>query len=127
MPLLQTNLPPLPRSPDSPVLWIRLDPEFSVVRETVVEQPDYQWQFQLRHERDVASQTEAVDALVRFPSPASRSALTDVLENEQCFYRVRIRAAHALAKVRVREGAEWRAPWWVRLFGFGVFFGGVLT
>ncbi|KAF0292861.1 Transcription initiation factor TFIID subunit 2 [Amphibalanus amphitrite] len=93
--------------PDSPVLWIRLDPEFSVVRETVVEQPDYQWQFQLRHERDVASQIEAVDALVRYPSPASRSALTDVLENEQCYYRVRIRAAHALAKVANALVSSW--------------------
>jgi hypothetical protein len=29
-----------------------------------------------RHERDVTAQTEAVYALERFPSPATRSALT---------------------------------------------------
>lgn len=85
--------------PDSPVLWIRLDPEFSVIREVTVEQPDYQWQYQLRHERDVTAQLEAVEALARYPSQNSRQALADMLENEQCFYRVRCRCALALASV----------------------------
>lgn len=50
---------------DSPVLWIRLDPEMTLLRSVVIEQPDYQWQFQLRHERDVTAQMEAITALER--------------------------------------------------------------
>lgn len=51
---------------DSPVLWIRLDPDMTLLRSVVIEQPDYQWQFQLRHERDVTAQMEAITALERY-------------------------------------------------------------
>lgn len=84
---------------DSPVLWIRLDPEMTLLRSAVIEQPDYQWQYQLRHERDVTAQMEAITALERYPTPPTRLALTDTIENEQCFYKVRCRAAHCLTKV----------------------------
>ncbi|XP_026465105.1 LOW QUALITY PROTEIN: transcription initiation factor TFIID subunit 2-like, partial [Ctenocephalides felis] len=71
---------------DSPVLWIRLDPEMTfLLRSTQIDQPDYQWQYQLRHERDVIAQMEAIDALERYPTPASRMALTVTIENEQAF------------------------------------------
>lgn len=86
-------------SSDSPVLWIRLDPEMSLLRSTVISQPDYQWQYQLRHERDVTAQSEAIDALHNYPEPATRKALTDVIENEQTFYKIRCRAANCLTKV----------------------------
>lgn len=43
-------------SADSPVLWIRLDPDMSLLRAVEISQPDYQWQYQLRHERDVTAQ-----------------------------------------------------------------------
>ena len=48
---------------DSPVLWLRLDPELSMMRSVTVHQPDNQWQYQLRHERDVTAQTDAIAAL----------------------------------------------------------------
>ena len=48
---------------DSPVLWMRLDPQMSLMRSVLVEQPDNQWQYQLRHERDVTAQTDAINAL----------------------------------------------------------------
>ena len=32
-------------------------------------QPDFQWQYQLRHERDVTAQVEAVRALERYATP----------------------------------------------------------
>ena len=32
---------------DSPVLWIRLDPDFTLIRSVDVEQPDFQWQYQV--------------------------------------------------------------------------------
>ena len=66
-------------------------------RSVDIEQPDFQWQYQLRHERDVTAQTEAVYALERFPTPATRAALTHIIENENCFYRVRCRATHCTA------------------------------
>ncbi|KAH9636821.1 hypothetical protein HF086_017024 [Spodoptera exigua] len=68
--------------------------------DTVISQPDYQWQYQLRHERDVTAQSEAIDALHNYPEPATRKALTDVIENEQTYYKIRCRAAHCLTKRR---------------------------
>lgn len=84
---------------DSPVLWVRLDPEISLLRSTIISQPDYQWQYQLRHERDVTAQREAIQALHSFSEPATRKALTDTIENEQAFYKIRCKAAHCLTKV----------------------------
>lgn len=95
---------------DSPVLWIRLDPDFTLIRSVTIEQPDFQWQYQLRHERDVTAQTEAVYALERFPSPATRSALTDTIKNEQCFYKVRCRATTCLTKVANAMATSWEGP-----------------
>jgi transcription initiation factor TFIID subunit 2 len=73
----------------------------TLLRSTFIEQPDYQWQYQLRHERDVTAQMEAISALERYPTPATRLALTDTIENEQAYYKVRCRAAHCLTKVCV--------------------------
>lgn len=72
-----------------------------LMRDLNIEQPDFQWQFQLRHERDVTAQLEAIRALEKYPTPATRLALTDTIENEQCFYKVRCQAAHCLTKVCV--------------------------
>ncbi|XP_025837308.1 transcription initiation factor TFIID subunit 2 isoform X2 [Agrilus planipennis] len=95
---------------DSPVLWIRLDPEMTLLRYVVIEQPDFQWQFQLRHERDVTAQIEAINALERYPTPATRLALTDTIENEQCYYKVRCKAAHCLTKVANAMVSNWAGP-----------------
>ncbi|KAF7285639.1 hypothetical protein GWI33_010292 [Rhynchophorus ferrugineus] len=95
---------------DSPVLWIRLDPEMTLLRSVVIEQPDYQWQYQLRHERDVTAQIEAITALERYPTPPTRAALTHTIENEQCYYKVRCRAAHCLTKVANAMVASWAGP-----------------
>lgn len=84
---------------DSPVLWIRLDPEMIISRSVVIEQPDFQWQFQLRHERDVTAQFEAIGALRKYPTAATRLALTDTIENNNCFYKVRCQAAYCLKDV----------------------------
>ncbi|KAJ4440026.1 Transcription initiation factor TFIID subunit 2, partial [Periplaneta americana] len=95
---------------DSPVLWLRLDPDMTLLRSTFIEQPDYQWQYQLRHERDVTAQMEAINALERYPTPATRLALTDTIENEQAYYKVRCRAAHCLTKVANAMVANWAGP-----------------
>ncbi|PWA22538.1 hypothetical protein CCH79_00018170 [Gambusia affinis] len=83
---------------DSPLLWIRIDPDMSILRKVEFEQADFMWQYQLRYERDVVAQEEAITALEKFPTPASRLALTDILEQEQCFYKVRMQACFCLAK-----------------------------
>lgn len=71
----------------------------TLLRAVQIEQPDYQWQYQLRHERDVTAQLEAIEALQNHATPATRLALTDTIENEHCYYKVRLRAAHCLTKV----------------------------
>lgn len=94
---------------ESPVLWIRLDPEMTLMRHVNCEQPDFQWQFQLRHERDVCAQLDAIVALEKYPTSASRSALTDVIETESCFYEVRCEAAKCLTKV-ANSMPSWQGP-----------------
>uniref|UniRef100_A0A6I8S9I2 Transcription initiation factor TFIID subunit 2 n=1 Tax=Xenopus tropicalis TaxID=8364 RepID=A0A6I8S9I2_XENTR len=95
---------------DSPLLWIRIDPDMSVLRKVEFEQADFMWQYQLRYERDVVAQEEAILALETFPTPASRLALTDILEQEQCFYRVRMMACFCLAKIANSMVSTWTGP-----------------
>ncbi|XP_017861998.1 PREDICTED: transcription initiation factor TFIID subunit 2 [Drosophila arizonae] len=95
---------------DSPVLWIRLDPEMILLRDLIIEQPDFQWQYQLRHERDVTAQFQAIQALQKYPTNATRLALTDTIESEHCFYKVRCQAAHSLTKVANQMVASWSGP-----------------
>ncbi|EDW93975.2 transcription initiation factor TFIID subunit 2 [Drosophila yakuba] len=95
---------------DSPVLWIRLDPEMILLRDLIIEQPDFQWQYQLRHERDVTAQFQAIQALQKYPTNATRLALTDTIESERCFYKVRCEAAHSLTKVANQMVASWSGP-----------------
>jgi len=44
---------------------------------------------------------QALKALEQYPTPKSRQALTSTIENEKCFYSIRIDAARSLAKVSV--------------------------
>ncbi|XP_041045460.1 transcription initiation factor TFIID subunit 2 isoform X5 [Carcharodon carcharias] len=95
---------------DSPLLWIRIDPDMSVLRKVEFEQADFMWQYQLRFERDVVAQEESIHALEKFPTPASRLALTDILEQEQCFYKVRMHACFRLAKIANAMVNTWTGP-----------------
>ncbi|KAI5692503.1 hypothetical protein M8J75_006977, partial [Diaphorina citri] len=95
---------------DSPVLWIRLDPEMTIIRSVVIEQPDYQWQYQLRHERDVTAQFDAIRALERFPTTTTRLALTDTIESERAYVQVRCKAAQALTKIANAMVTTWSGP-----------------
>jgi len=90
--------------PDSPLLWLRFDPELVTAGRVRLQQPDYQWQLMLRHERDVLAQLLAARLLPHFPTPHSRLALGAVLRPAADpapapFHRVRQHAAHALALV----------------------------
>ena len=84
---------------DSPVLWIRVDADMRILRELKFEQPDTHWALQLRHERDVCAQLDAVDALSQYANLNTKACLTTMLENGECFYRVRVKAASALSQV----------------------------
>lgn len=81
-----------------------------IARSVVIEQPDFQWQFQLRHERDVTAQLDAIAALEKFATPDTRRALTDTIESSHCFYSVRCKAAHCLKKVATAMVTTWQGP-----------------
>lgn len=81
------------------MLWIRLDPEMILLRDLNIEQPDFQWQFQLKHERDVTAQFEAIKALEKYPTTSTRQSLTTIIESDSVFYKVRCQAAQCLSRV----------------------------
>ena len=95
---------------DSPVLWLRLDPDMHLLRTVNFEQPDYMWQYMLKFERCIVAQFEAIDALSKFPTLASRNALTDTIENEECYYRVRQESCYCLAKIANLMVGNWTGP-----------------
>ncbi|GMS96400.1 hypothetical protein PENTCL1PPCAC_18575, partial [Pristionchus entomophagus] len=85
--------------PDSPVLWVRVDPNMLLLRQMHVRQPSYQWEYLLKYERDALAQMTALDKIQEFPSASSRAILIETINCEQFFYRVRCRAAFALSAV----------------------------
>ena len=95
---------------DSPVLWIRIDPDMQMLRQVVIEQPDYQWQYQLRYEKDVTAQMQAISQLEKYATQCTRKALTDVIENDQCFYRIRCEATMCLRSVANQMAVNWTGP-----------------
>lgn len=46
---------------------------------------------------------QAIRALENYPTAGTRRALTDILEDDHCFYRIRMEAAHCLAKVNKQK------------------------
>ncbi|KAL5266598.1 hypothetical protein ACHWQZ_G003840 [Mnemiopsis leidyi] len=83
---------------DSPVIWLRVDPEMLWLSKTSIEMPDYMWQAMLLHERDVVYQHIAAEVLPNFPSQATINTLSTVLLDDKCYYQVRKQALHSLAK-----------------------------
>ena len=47
----------------------------------------------------IISSSQAIVALDNFPTPATRQALTDIIDDDHCFYRVRMAGADCLVKV----------------------------
>ena len=100
---------------DSPVLWIRIDPDMQILRQILFEQPDYNWQYQLKYERDITAQLDSLDVLIDFPTAATRKTLMEVIEDERCFYRVRCTASLNLTKIAndmaiTTTSGGWQAP-----------------
>lgn len=72
--------------PDSPLLWLRLDPDLTVIRSIHTEQADFAWHLMLTYDRDCLGQLEAVHALVDFVSPETRHALSNIVADEQVHF-----------------------------------------
>ncbi|KAH7702060.1 TATA binding protein associated factor [Aphelenchoides avenae] len=92
--------------PDSPVMWIRVDPEMLLVRRTQLRQPPQHWEYMLRNERDVVAQLQAVEMLQNHANQQTQATLIEAVQSDRLFYRVRTRAALALTEVmnRLPEG-----------------------
>ncbi|XP_062509199.1 transcription initiation factor TFIID subunit 2-like isoform X2 [Corticium candelabrum] len=92
---------------DSPVLWVRFDPDLHWLREFHIQQPDYMWQLQLKYERDINAQ---LDALENYPSTSARTCLADIISDSHCFFRVRTQAIHCMAKCITACSSTWGVP-----------------
>ncbi|KQJ90190.1 hypothetical protein BRADI_4g29947v3 [Brachypodium distachyon] len=86
-------------SMDSPLLWIRVDPEMEYLAEIHFHQPIQMWINQLEKDKDVISQSQAIAVLEKLPqiSFAVINALNNFLNDTKAFWRVRVEAAYALA------------------------------
>ncbi|THU57785.1 hypothetical protein C4D60_Mb03t07200 [Musa balbisiana] len=84
---------------DSPLLWIRVDPEMEYLAEIHFYQPVQMWINQLEKDKDVVAQSQAISMLEMLPqlSFAVVNALNSFLNDSKAFWRVRIEAAYALA------------------------------
>ena len=112
---------------DTPLQWIRVDPELLWIRKVEMQQADYMWVYQLYKDRHVVAQVEAMQGLCKSmlaPEPnadgslpvvsdATRQkccrVLQETLENPQIFYAVRGRAAKILGRLcllRVEEDSD---------------------
>ncbi|KAL3115808.1 hypothetical protein niasHT_007813 [Heterodera trifolii] len=84
---------------DSPVLWIRVDPNLLLYRQLSINQPFYQWELMLLHERDVLAQQQAIETLCRFSEHKTKILLEETVRNDKFFYRIRREAAHCLVQI----------------------------
>ncbi|XP_074278143.1 transcription initiation factor TFIID subunit 2 isoform X1 [Silene latifolia] len=93
---------------ESPLLWVRADPEMEYLAEIHLSQPLHMWINQLEKDRDVVAQAEAIITLEEFPNipfPIINS-LSNFVADSKAFWRVRIEAAFALAKI-ASEDSDW--------------------
>ncbi|WOL20068.1 hypothetical protein Cni_G28870 [Canna indica] len=90
---------------DSPLLWIRVDPEMEYLAEIHFYQPVQMWINQLEKDKDVVAQSQAISMLEMLPqlSFAVVNALNSFLNDSKAFWRVRIEAAYALAHTTSEE------------------------
>ncbi|KAL2467640.1 Transcription initiation factor TFIID subunit 2 [Forsythia ovata] len=93
---------------DSPLLWLRADPEMEYLALVHFNQPVQMWINQLEKDKDVIAQAQAIAALEALPqlSFSVVSALNNFLMDSKAFWRVRIEAAYALANT-ASEDTDW--------------------
>ncbi|KAK3225655.1 hypothetical protein Dsin_005517 [Dipteronia sinensis] len=95
-------------SMESPLSWIRADPEMEYLAEFHFNQPVQMWVNQLEKDGDVVAQAQAIAALVSLPqlSFSVVNTLNNFLSDSKAFWRVRIEAAFALANTASEE-TDW--------------------
>ncbi|XP_055827992.1 transcription initiation factor TFIID subunit 2 isoform X2 [Solanum dulcamara] len=93
---------------DSPLLWLRADPELEYLAEIHLNQPVQMWINQLEKDRDVVAQAQAIATLEALPqlSFSVVNALNNFLSDSKAFWRNRIEAAFALAGTASEE-TDW--------------------
>uniref|UniRef100_A0A1D1ZHW3 Transcription initiation factor TFIID subunit 2 n=2 Tax=Anthurium amnicola TaxID=1678845 RepID=A0A1D1ZHW3_9ARAE len=93
---------------DSPLSWLRADPEMEYLAKIHFHQPLQMWINQLEKDKDVVAQCQAIAILEALPQhPFSVvNALNGVLNDSKAFWRVRIEAALALAHT-ASEDTDW--------------------
>ena len=84
---------------DSPVLWIRLDPDCNLLRSIELRQPDYCLQYLVKYEREIIGQLEGIEHLKDFPTENTVKSLKEAVESLDFFWRVRVRAAEMMARI----------------------------
>ncbi|XP_042961953.1 transcription initiation factor TFIID subunit 2 isoform X3 [Carya illinoinensis] len=95
-------------SSESPLLWMRADPEMEYLAEIHFNQPLQMWINQLEKDKDVIAQAQAVATLEALPqlSFSVVNALNSFLTDSKAFWRLRIEAAFALANTASEE-TDW--------------------
>ncbi|CAO2818396.1 unnamed protein product [Amaranthus hypochondriacus] len=95
-------------STESPLLWVRADPEMEYLAHIHFNQPLQMWINQLEKDRDVVAQAQAIATLSELPSVPFPviNALTNFIADSKVFWRVRIEAAFVLAKLASEE-TDW--------------------
>ncbi|WOG82214.1 hypothetical protein DCAR_0101376 [Daucus carota subsp. sativus] len=93
---------------DSPLLWIRADPEMEYLAEIDFNQPVQMWINQLEKDKDVVAQAQAIATLEMLPQlPFSVvNALNGILTDSKAFWRIRVEVAFALANTASEE-TDW--------------------
>ncbi|KAJ6676938.1 TRANSCRIPTION INITIATION FACTOR TFIID [Salix viminalis] len=93
---------------ESPLSWIRADPEMEYLAEIHFNQPIQMWINQLEKDEDVVAQAQAIAALKALPqvSFSVTNAMNNFLSDTKAFWRVRIETAFALANIASEEN-DW--------------------
>ena len=88
---------------ESPILWIRIDPDFEYIRSVKVHQDRDNWLFQLLKEKDHISQIEACKELRNYNEEFVYETLEAVAKNPKFFYKVRKHALRSLEKLETNS------------------------
>lgn len=93
---------------DSPLLWLRADPEMEYLAEIHFNQPLQMWINQLEKDKDVVAQAQAIATIEMLPQLSFTvvNTLNGILSDSKAFWRIRIEVAFALANTASEE-TDW--------------------
>ncbi|KAH3762798.1 transcription initiation factor TFIID subunit 2 [Pelomyxa schiedti] len=101
----KARAPQQPPLKESPLLWVRIDPEYDMIRKILFKQSEVMWIAQLETDKDVRAQSEAAKALAEMPTRTAISALANLLSDDKAFWAVRAEAAWAISKTTTATSA----------------------